>query len=290
MPYRAPDASAYTSMKKAIINQKLSNSLDENKNRAPSFYSSYTPYHSQNILRDGVYSNKFPIPPKQIVKERLVLYYDAGIPQSYPGFGNVVYDISPARLTQGSINGPTFSPENGGVFRFNGTNQFINAFGNTLASEEFTLNCWFRCSNVSTNRMMIAKQHRDQDLFNFRMYLSQGNGGLIGDCKPFMEYETGIGYFGKNLADGRWHMATFMRDVTQLKFKLFVEGDLVATVPFVQSAGITDSHEVWIGYTEYYGGLFPFLGDIGSVFIYHRALTDEEVKTNYEATKERFIK
>jgi hypothetical protein len=69
--------------------------------------------------------------------------------------------------------------------------------------------------------------------------------------------------------------------------KLYIDGILVNQQS--GSAGpITNSQPVWIGLSALSGGSYPFNGNMGSDFIYNRALTDNEVYSNYLATKTRF--
>ena len=63
MPYQTPDASAYTAMKKLAVSNETNNVLSPVKYRAPFFYNFYRPVYAVNIIRNGVYSNKFNSSP-----------------------------------------------------------------------------------------------------------------------------------------------------------------------------------------------------------------------------------
>ena len=67
MPYRTPDSSAFTSMKKLAVSNGSTNTLSTTKFRAPFFYGLYRPFYDTNIVGNGVDSNKFttsaPSPP-----------------------------------------------------------------------------------------------------------------------------------------------------------------------------------------------------------------------------------
>lgn len=65
MPYRTPDSSAFTSMKKLAVSNGSTNTLSTTKFRAPFFYGLYRPFYDTNIVGNGVDSNKFttPAPP-----------------------------------------------------------------------------------------------------------------------------------------------------------------------------------------------------------------------------------
>ena len=63
-----------------------------------------------------------------IVKDGLVLYLDAGSPNSYPLINSSTTwkDISGNANNSSLVNTPTFSTTVGGAFTFNGTNQYID--------------------------------------------------------------------------------------------------------------------------------------------------------------------
>lgn len=73
----------------------------------------------------------FSFSPK-IVTDGLVLYYDAANPSSYPGSGNVIYDLSRNRNNGTLINSPSYDTTNGGSLIFDGTNDYIQ-FTSTYA-------------------------------------------------------------------------------------------------------------------------------------------------------------
>jgi len=60
-----------------------------------------------------------------IVTSGLVLQLDAANTKSYPGSGTTWTDLSGNGNNGTLTNSPTFSSANGGIFTFNGTNQFI---------------------------------------------------------------------------------------------------------------------------------------------------------------------
>ena len=56
--------------------------------------------------------------PQGIETDNLVLYLDAGNPTSYPGTGNIWFDISGSSNNSTLVNSPTFSSANQGSFLF----------------------------------------------------------------------------------------------------------------------------------------------------------------------------
>lgn len=248
-----------------------------------------------NSVGNGTSSNMVTATPMpNFITNDLVLYYDFGNIESYPGSGTSVTDLSSNDYTGNLVNGPSFSSVNEGILNFDGTNDYINT-NNSIDSESFTINAWFKISNVSVPRMLISKEENvvGGAPWNYRMYLDASTGYLIGDIAqtPVSGGGSGdsasIGY-NTNLADNLWHLTTFSRNSITNTIKLYVDGVLVNESPDGLSGSITNSQDVWIGQSAIGGGSYPLSGSIGSVFIYDRALTDEEVDSNYLVTKSRF--
>lgn len=226
------------------------------------------------------------------VTNGLTLYYNFGDSASYPGSGTSVNDLSPNGYTGTLVNGPTFdSVLNGGILILDGISEYINT-NNSIASNSFTINTWFKATtNVSVPRMLISKETIPGSPWNYRLYLNNSNGYLIGDIAQVGGDNASIGN-SQSLADNTWHLASFSRDETTDKLKLYVDGVLVSELTAGLTGSITNTQDVWIGRSAFdpifQGGSYPFSGSIGSAFIYNRALTDNEVFTNFMATKTRF--
>lgn len=254
--------------------------------------------HTTGPERDAILANTScspitespPIPPTPIpvITDGLILYYDVSNPASYPGTGVTIYDLSTSADTGALLNGVVYSSNNGGVLDFNGVNSFIATSGLPLTEVSFTVGCWFKCSNVIGDyRIFISKQEPDGSAYNYRLWLELNTGYLIGDIRAFDGSSSYIVQLS-NLADNQWHMVFFSRESTTQQMKLYVDGNLVATQYDTITGSILNNQAPWIGFSPYLGGTYPFLGSMGSTFIYNRALTDAEILQNFNATKTRF--
>jgi hypothetical protein len=224
------------------------------------------------------------------VTDGLSLYYNFGNIDSYSGSGTNVTSLSPIIQNTGNlINSPTYNSTWNGVLVLDGINNYIDSNA-SFASESFTINAWFKSSNDVTNyRMIISKEPNNISIpWNYRMYLDINSGFLIGDIVSQASQPASIIY-DTNLADNNWHCASFSRDATTNKMKLYVDGVLVNEQADGLVGPISNDQNVWIGYSALYGGSYPFNGTIGSTFIYNRALTDNEILDNYIATRVRFF-
>jgi len=225
-------------------------------------------------------------PTYTVITDGLQLYYDVGNTASYPGSGTTIYDLSPNGYNGTLVNGPTYSSVNGGSLVFDGSNDYINT-NNSLGYEAFTLMAWFKTSDATNFRMLISKETSLGVPWNYRMYLYQTSGDLIGDVAKVGSTDEAT--YARNLADGTWHMTAFSRNTSNDTLNLYIDGVLVNSHTDSLTAGsIINSQNVWIGRSAFSGGSYPWLGNIAAALIYNRALTDAEVLNNFRATKTRF--
>jgi len=241
---------------------------------------------NQNVT----YSTSLPPPfTYTFITNGLTLYYNFGDVTSYPGTGTSVTNLGSVTNTGTLVNGPIFSSSWEGVIGFDGSNDYINTNA-SFASESFTINSWFRAStDVSVPRALISKEQNvvGGAPWNYRIYLNITTGYLIGDIAKVGSSASIANT--TNLADNNWHLASFSRNATTNIIKLYVDGILVDELADGLTGTIINAQDVWIGRSALSGGRYPFLGNIGSAFIYNRALTDNEVFTDYNATKSRFF-
>ena len=77
----------------------------------------------------------------RIVTNGLVLCLDASDRNSYPGSGTTWYDVSNNGNHATLTNGPTFSTSNGGIFTFDGSNDYADVslnLRNSFATTTFS--------------------------------------------------------------------------------------------------------------------------------------------------------
>ena len=203
----------------------------------------------------------------RIVTDGLVFCLDAGDKMSYPGAGTTWTDLSKNKNNGTLTNGPTFDGANGGSIVLDGTNDYISASTPTI-SQPVSISLWFK-TNDSRGQIIDGDDATDRLAIYFvsnQLYFFNGTSdklvGAVGDYN-----------------DGAWHHIVVMFDTTA---KVYIDGVLVST----QSAGGNQLSGIILGarysLTEY------LIGSIQSVHIYNRALSAEEIRQNYKATKGRF--
>jgi len=217
------------------------------------------------------------------VTNGLIVAYDAGSRNSYPGSGTTLRDLS-GNNTNGTLtNSPTFSSDNGGTFVFDGTNDYI-ALSNTTGVN-FTLACWISTTATSLTGTQAW----------------QGNGIIWSDVAgTFNDFvlailNNQISFFTGNpdsslngsiiLNTGAWFYITAVKNGSGSSKQVYIngisEGSTSAT-----SAALTANPNIAIGGNTLDSRYFN--GKIANTQIYNRVLTLAEIQQNYNAQKSRF--
>jgi len=216
----------------------------------------------------------------RVVTDGLVLALDAADTNSYPGSGTTWTDLSGNGNNGTLTNGPTYSSDDGGYFSFDGSNDYVNCGNSTTLdmSTEVTLIHWLKW-NVSTWSPFIGKG-TNATTSNYRVWLGGDKGfdvELTNDnYKPLFTLTS------TELPSNSW-CCLGMRFKSDGTLSGFFNGIKKNTV--TKSIGSTNSGNFLIGFDAgaAYGG-----GGISCVQLYNRALSDSEIKQNFNALRGRF--
>jgi hypothetical protein len=232
-------------------------------------------------------------PDENIVTNGLVLHIDPSKSASYPGTGNTIYDLSGSGNTGTLTNGPVLSSLNGGVIVLDGTNDYVTIGDKLdLGLGNYTFSCWFKLNSVSGYQCIFSKSIATNVDNRYALYISnnklqsflQGNQGLTG---PDVDITSSV-----TLATGTWYHVTSVYDRSGT-LKLYVNGvlDSSATISQWQNVNIDSSYTFKIGAYATSGNEPTFFtnGNITSFTAYNRALNQQEILQNYNATKGRFV-
>ena len=237
----------------------------------------------------------------KIVTDGLVLYLDAANPKSYPGSGTVWKDIGGGQYHMQLINNPS---HNTNYISFNGVDQIANHDGLpsvNLSTESYTIELWFKLPNLPTAEIQAG-----------------GNGGTpiygeaVGNNYMLFAYasingKSNLGVSYDDSRDDDTHRSTYsidpnewvqfvhigtpyydpIREEQRGYFRYYINGQL--DTPDTISADV-NHYAIPTNFNIAKDGRW---GDIGEVDIacirrYSRALTQQEVLQNYNATKSRF--
>jgi len=209
---------------------------------------------------------------ESIVTDGLVLYWDAGNLDSYPGTGTTIYDLSGNSNHGTLINGVGFSGTNGGVLVTDGINDYIISYTPNLSSTNNTVMGAARYSGATRGRMINATN----------------NNWLMGCWQSSTENYFAEGWVtspGTGPSDTNWRIWTALGNVEADSYSLYVNNVLSAGPNSNGSQGpngIMVARVLVGGTDEYSTGEFSF------VLAYNRILTPEEMTQNFNFFKGRF--
>lgn len=241
------------------------------------------------ILQNYNATKKRYLPEEQIVTDGLILNLDPGNPRSYSGLGNTIYDLAGTGNSGNLLNGPVYSHLNGGYFTFDGANDTIrinNTMFGTLFSKATSYSCdlWMYINNTQ-----YANVNGDNDIVEFSGVSSY----------PFViryensQIKTAI-YDGVNFPssstiftrDSWVHFCLVVNYSTNLAYN-YLNGVLVSTFSVAAITNISSVTSLYLFSRN--NALNWATGRLGTLHMYNRALSSQEVQQNYNATKNRFI-
>jgi hypothetical protein len=242
-----------------------------------------------NVFENYETANKWKIAPLglNIVTQGLTCHLDAARYNTsttwadISGFGN-----------NGTLAGsPTYSSSNGGYFSFNGSSQYVT-IGTSVGvsgNVEVSMSAWFYYTGSSTTGSTV---------------MGFGGAGSAGDTFSIFlnnggAYNIGVAYNGgQNITSNNnvyqpnvWNHVIVTKVVGNVNATttIYLNGSVVlqATAPsltpsFVFTNGVIGT---WV---QSPGTQNFFTGNISNVSVYSRALTQTEVKQNYQAHAGRF--
>lgn len=218
-------------------------------------------------------------------KANLILHLDPSLPSCYPGYGNILYDLSGRGNDATLINNPTFN-ENELTFSFNGSNQYVNVSNASLYNNLniFTVCGWFKV-DVESYKTLVGFSSGTQG-WNFLSRPSADLHCRIDTNTNANQYGSGS---GGTLTDNVWRYCCMSLDLTSgvTEERVFynqayrqgtsqIAGEFSATG---SSALRIMGPALGTGYTA---------GSWGHVTIYNKILSRSEILQNYNETKGRF--
>jgi hypothetical protein len=232
----------------------------------------------------------------RIVTDGLVLCLDAADQNSYSGSGNTWTDLS-GNGNNGTISNAVFSNSNGGVFTFNSNNSSIISISDSTdftMSVSLTINAWFLVSDFSTSAagkgIFGSYDAPVREYYGLRVNGGDSTGFERQDVSYYYDTNDAIGFqrisSTTELSTNIWYYASMTWKAGDFH-RGYLNGLLeVETNTGVSSNNLDPTTGFFIGYD---GGSYGYLdGSISNVSIYNRALTNSEIRQNFEATKGRF--
>jgi hypothetical protein len=222
----------------------------------------------------------------KIVTSGLVLCLDAGNSKSIVSGSSNWFDLSRNGNNGTLTNGAFFSGSNGGIVSFDGTNDYVTLTrpSDIVTGGSISISIWARWTTTGTTvgsiQMLVDNNHSASPVRGFviqdrpdlsKVLTFSAKSNVVGPSSSFQ------------VGDGTWHHIVGTND--QSVSRLYIDGRLDGVAS--ESGGVsTVQPNVTIGYWQ--GGGRYLNGSVSQVSMYSRALSAEEVRQNYNATKKRF--
>lgn len=216
--------------------------------------------------------------------DNLVLHYNPGMTESYPGTGTSLMDLSGNGLN-GTMSNLTYSNS---AFTFNGTNSQVNITDNAAlepGTGSWTIEVWL--NNAGSNGTVIGKYNNGGNSANISYALRIVSSNVI--RADFSNGTTAQVTDNYTINANTWVQMVYVWDKTNNKIYTYADGVLKQTKDINITGGILNaSRNLYLG--AYNGGEFPqyFNGKMGIVRMYKKALSASEVLKNYDASKANY--
>ena len=221
-----------------------------------------------------------------IVSDGLVFYIDAASSRCYSGSGNTANGLV-GGIGATLVNGVGFTSSNNGSFFFDGTNDYINTniFSSSigLTSSNFSIGVWAKVKDYSTFNAFVTRTlgniaaPLDMYILNSVSYapgylvVLLGNGTTWSTLQSSSQFPLTWTYL----------FFTLNSSTMALYYNAVFNSSTSLAVPRGESA-----NPIKIGTRE--DGATYMNGNISQVQIYNRALTQQEILQNFNATRFRY--
>jgi hypothetical protein len=247
-------------------------------------------------------------------KNGLLLYLDAANVRSYPGSGNIIYDLNSNNSTNTLVNSPSFSTQNNGIISLDGINEYISVDGSVtstlLSPSVATFSIWFRPSsnvlNGRANSLISRGNYNTSGGFFIHMYTNTVSNNAPGVAASF-SYSTTNNYSFNGTSQYALRGFNVWSNVTVVcdsQISLYIDGQhketasrtSVSTIIYGNGTINTNGDTNLIlcstlSYVPVYSDGFwePYKGDFANFQMWNRRLTATEILQNYNTLKSRFI-
>ena len=219
-----------------------------------------------------------------VVRDGLVLYYDAANRKSFVNGSNTWRDLTGNNNNGTLTNGPSFNAANGGSIVFDGVNDYVTLSSSQIApgTGAFTWNFWCKLNDLTTYSILFSGTGSNTNYGVIFMDPRSGIGGLgyyalgtrISDSNTtFGSNWWNVTFVGNGGANGSRNLILY-RNAVQAGSTYTYDYNFTSSTPYI---GV--NHDSFAELMR---------GNISNISYYNRALSANEILQNYNATKTRF--
>ncbi len=182
------------------------------------------------------------------------------------GSGTIAHD-SNGRI-DGTIYGATWTTGKiNGALSFDGTNDYVNCKNGPSNFNNLTVSAWIK---TSTKGVLVSDRYKSYG--NGNWYTLFSNGIELGDSNQCLN-------FNADTLDNIWHHIVYIKN--GINHTIYVDGSVDQS--FVSNVTINQDQPTFFGKRWYQSSdAFWFNGIIDDIYIYNRALSNDEVQMLYQ--------
>jgi hypothetical protein len=218
----------------------------------------------------------------RIVTDGLVLALDAANSKSYPGSGTTWTDLSGNGNTGTLVNGVGYLGDNLGSLSFDGVDDVVEVTNFPQIFSNSVCMCGWFYFNDNDARDILFGSYNGNFGINFEKHTSNR-------LRLYWHANTIIDTFSSNnvVSAGAWQYISIQRNKGDQTIDFYVNSNLVSQ-PNVNLFDISSSLTTFRIGRDSRTGSTALGGNISQVSIYNRALTEQEIQQNFNATRSRF--
>lgn len=231
----------------------------------------------------------------RIVTDGLVLYLDAANPKSYVSGSSVWNDLTAYKNSGNSSSGNSLSTSKSVYFDKTYYYDCGNPESLKITGDEISLCAWINTTyttGINDYLGILSKRYSyGAGNVSYALLLNNSIPNRLVFAQINNESNQVVSvYSNSHVNDGRYHYIIFVYN--GIDARIYIDGNLDST-PVAFTGNIKDKEDslligslqlTGVSYLYRYG----FSGSLAQVGIYNRALSPEEIKQNYNATRRRF--
>lgn len=223
----------------------------------------------------------------------LVLYFDAANSKSYSE-STTWSDLSSSGNNATLVNSPTFVSTNAGSLLFDGIGEYGHQIGQVSSysfiqnTGIYTISAWVKPATLSTEMYICGNNARTSAEKGFYFGTSGSGNCILAITRGGFAFNLSHSIAGCFTSTSEWINLVAVGNGTVNKFwrngvRFGVESNLSDT------GGGDSSYVLAVGIVNNVTGSWRWSGNISSLQIYNRNLSDQEIISNYNSSKNRFI-
>ena len=227
--------------------------------------------------------------PGNIVTNGIILYLDPANPYSYVSGSTTWNDISFDKISNNVtlFNGVGFDSNNAGSLSFDGTNAYTKSNVEFAMPQQITFSCWVKIGPQTQSQTLIGdfgQSSTEGYIWIFRGSSGSNTLGFQYSNGTLAQSISTINFFGN--FNNVWVNVTVSVD--------YIDGGILRVYRngFLKNGQFLTTPEIPRNLFKYFGSYGPALnvieGNLSSVLLYNRILSNAEVLQNYNALKSRF--